>query len=41
MVNHSTLAKVIAQNMIRNELCQSVFKGNIQFSYIFLVYNIN
>ncbi len=27
MVNHSTLAKVIAQKGDKNELCQSVFGG--------------
>ena len=35
MVNHSTLAKVIAQKSDKNELCQSFFEGNIQFNTIF------
>ncbi len=31
MVNHSTLAKFVAQKGDKNELCQSVFGKNIQF----------
>ena len=31
MVNHSTLAKFMAQKGDLNELCQSFFENNIQF----------